>query len=64
MTVGEAIASAMFKSPGMGGPPEPITDLYRPEGVALIVAHALGIDPEMTVADLRRLTTLNTDGST
>jgi hypothetical protein len=54
LTVGDVIASAMFKQPGMGGPAEPITDLYQPEGVAIIVANALGIDPALSVASLQQ----------
>lgn len=37
----EAIKEALYRSPGMGQEPEPIWDLYKPEGVAVVITAAL-----------------------
>lgn len=43
----EAVLSTHI-DPGMGGPPEPVWETYRPEGVALLLAEA--IDKALTEA--------------
>lgn len=56
-TVGERIAELLSvkTSPGMGGPPESVLDLYTPEGVAVVICAALGIDPATPLANLATL---------
>lgn len=36
-----AILAALNVDPGMGGPPEPVWETYRPEGVAIVLTNAV-----------------------
>lgn len=40
-TARSALTDCEYRSPGMGGAPEPIGDLYNPEGCRIVRAHAV-----------------------
>lgn len=52
VTVGEALFRASCVEVN-GGELEPIVWTYKPEGVGIVLANALGLDPSMSVERLR-----------
>jgi hypothetical protein len=51
-TVGKALSDASLMEVN-GGELEPVQYIYKPEGVGIVLANALGLDADMSVARLR-----------